>query len=137
MTMRISSSSAATAAQGSSRAGGAVGSERFRVIGDQPSQSASSTPVATIGLSTVLALQEEQESPLERRRRQVKRGLGILDALDAIKRDLVLGQSGEASFSRLSQALALVVPNDLDGEAKGLLRAIDVRAAVELAKVGR
>jgi hypothetical protein len=107
------------------------------VIGDPPSQSASTQSLATIGLSSVLALQEERETPLERRKRQVRRGLSILDALDAIKRDLVLGQSGEASFSRLSEALALANPADLDTEARGLLRAVDVRAAVELAKAGR
>lgn len=135
--MRITTSSPANTATGSSRAVGAGGSERFRVIGDPPSQSASTQSLATIGLSSVLALQEERETPLERRKRQVRRGLSILDALDAIKRDLVLGQSGEASFSRLSEALALSNPADLDTEARGLLRAVDVRAAVELAKAGR
>lgn len=135
--MRITTSSPANTATGSSRAVGAGGSERFRVIGDPPSQSASTQSLATIGLSSVLALQEECETPLERRKRQVRRGLSILDALDAIKRDLVLGQSGEASFSRLSEALALANPADLDTEARGLLRAVDVRAAVELAKAGR
>lgn len=94
-------------------------------------------PLATIGLSSVLTLQEERESPTERRKRQVKRGLGILDALDEIKRDLVLGRRAASSFSRLSDALALAAPNDVDPEARGLLRAIDVRAAVELAKAGR
>ncbi len=135
--MRITTSSPANTATGSSRAVGAGGSERFRVIGDPPSQSASTQSLATIGPSSVLALQEERETPLERRKRQVRRGLSILDALDAIKRDLVLGQSGEASFSRLSEALALANPADLDTEARGLLRAVDVRAAVELAKAGR
>jgi hypothetical protein len=135
--MRINSSSPANATQGPSRAVGAGGSERFRVLNDPSAQSAASKPLATIGLSTVLALQEERETPLERRKRHVKRGLGILDALDAFKRDLVLGRSGEASFSRLSQALALAAPADLEPEARGLLRAIDVRAAVELAKSGR
>lgn len=135
--MRITTSSPANTATGSSRAVGAGGSERFRVIGDPPSQSASTQSLATIGLSSVLALQEERETLLERRKRQVRRGLSILDALDAIKRDLVLGQSGEASFSRLSEALALANPADLDTEARGLLRAVDVRAAVELAKAGR
>ncbi len=135
--MRITTSSPANTATGSSRAVGAGGSERFRVIGDPPSQSASTQSLATIGPSSVLALQEERETPLERRKRQVRRGLSILDALDAIKRDLVLGQSGEASFSRLSEALALANPADLDTEARGLLRDVDVRAAVELAKAGR
>lgn len=135
--MRINSSSPANATQGSSCQVGALGSERFRVLNDPSAQSAVSKPLATIGLSTVLALQEERETPLERRKLQVKRGLGILDALDAIKRDLVLGQSGEASFSRLSQALAFATPADLDPDAKGLMRAINVRAAVEIAKSGR
>lgn len=105
--MRINSSSPANATQGSSCQVGAVGSEQFRVLNDPSAQSAVSKPLATIGLSTVLALQEERETPLERRKLQVKRGLGILDALDAIKRDLVLGQSGEASFSRLSPGFGI------------------------------
>ena len=135
--MRITSSSLANASPGSPRAAGVNSSERFQVINDPPSHSASSNPLATIGLSSVLALQEERESPSERRRRHVKRGLGILDALDEIKRDLVLGRGASLSFSRLSEALALAAPPDLDPEARSLLRAIDVRAAVELAKAGR
>lgn len=104
--MRITTSSPANTATGSSRAVGAGGSERFRVIGDPPSQSASTQSLATIGLSSVLALQEERETPLERRKRQVRRGLSILDALDAIKRDLVLGQSGKQVFAALRGSCA-------------------------------
>lgn len=84
-----------------------------------------------------MTLQEERETPSDRRKRLVKRGLGILDALDDIKRDLVLGRGAGAGFSRLSDALALAEPHDADPEARGILRAIDVRAAVELAKAGR
>ncbi len=135
--MRITSSSGSTVTTGAARSASSGGPQRFAVGGETSPTNAPSKTIATIGLSAVLALQDEGETPVERRRRQLRRGVGILDALDALKRDIVLGRLGEASFSRLSGALSLVSPSDLDPGAHQILRDIDVRAAVELAKAGR
>ena len=122
---------------GAARSASARGSARFEIGGDASASNAPSKANATIGLSAVLALQDEGETPSERRRRHLRRGVGILDALEALKRDMVLGRLGETSFSQLSGALSVVSPHDLDAEGRQILRAIDVRAAVELAKAGR
>ncbi|MEN9755699.1 MAG: hypothetical protein RLZ07_2081 [Pseudomonadota bacterium] len=135
--MRITSSSGSTVTSGTARSASASGSARFEIVGDASAANAPSKTIATIGLSAVLALQDEGETPSERRRRQLRRGVRILDALEALKRDIVLGRLGETSFSQLSGALSLVSPHDLDTEGRQILRAIDVRAAVELAKAGR
>lgn len=135
--MRITSSSGSTVTSGTARSASASSSARFEIGGDASAANAPSKTIATIGLSAVLALQDEGETPSERRRRQLRRGVRILDALEALKRAMVLGRLGETSFSQLSGALSLVSPHDLDTEGRQILRAIDVRAAVELAKAGR
>ena len=135
--MRITSSSGWTVTSGTGRSASASSSARFEIGGDASAANAPSKTIATIGLSAVLALQDEGETPSERRRRQLRRGVRILDALEALKRDIVLGRLGETRFSQLSGALSLVSPHDLDTEGRQILRAIDVRAAVELAKAGR
>ncbi|MEI6573517.1 MAG: flagellar assembly protein FliX [Alphaproteobacteria bacterium] len=135
--MRITTSSGSTVTSGTARSASAPGSGRFEIGGDASAANAPSKTIATIGLSAVLALQDEGETPSERRRRQLRRGVRILDALEALERDMVLGRLGEMSFSQLSGALSMVSPRDLDTEGRQILRAIDVRAAVELAKVGR
>ena len=97
---------------------------------------APSGAVATIGLTAVLALQSEGETPLQRRRRQLKRGFSILDALDALKIELLSGRVQKPTLERISAAMAEIPASDLDPHAKALMRDIEVRAAVELAKYG-
>jgi hypothetical protein len=97
---------------------------------------AAAQPIAqTAGLDALLALQSV-EDPLFARRKAVRRGNALLDALEAIKADLLLGQVSEG---RLNQLMALIgqarernLP-DLDP----LLDDIELRARVELAKFGR
>ncbi len=135
--MRITTSSGTTVTSGTTRSAPAGDSARFEIGGEASAANAPNKTIATIGLSAVLTLQDERETPSERRRRQLRRGVGILDALEALKRDMVLGRLRETSFLQLSGALSMVSPHDLDTEASQILRAIDVRAAVELAKAGR
>lgn len=97
---------------------------------------ATAQPIAqTAGIDALLALQSV-EDPLFARRKAVRRGNALLDALEAIKADLLLGQVSEG---RLNQLMALIgqarernLP-DLDP----LLDDIELRARVELAKFGR
>ena len=97
---------------------------------------ATAQPIAqTAGIDALLALQSV-EDPLFARRKAVRCGNALLDALEAIKADLLLGQVSEG---RLNQLMALIgqarernLP-DLDA----LLDDIELRARVELAKFGR
>lgn len=107
-------------------------------ISEEPAagQVASSAPVAqSAGIDALLALQAV-EDPLFARKKAVRRGNALLDTLETIKADLLLGQVSEG---RLNQLMVLVgqarqrnMP-DLDP----ILDDIELRARVELAKFGR
>jgi hypothetical protein len=85
-------------------------------------------------LEALLALQETM-SPTEKRRRAVRRGGRILDALDDL-RLAVLDPDGldGPALQRLSIALRDAREDTDDPGLEGLLEQIEIRAAVELAK---
>ncbi len=134
--MRIEStarSSNVSARSGVNRSGGGG----FFVSEDTSTgQAAAAQPVAqTAGIDALLALQAV-EDPLFARKKAVRRGNALLDTLETIKADLLLGQVSEG---RLNQLMVLVgqarqrnMP-DLDP----ILDDIELRARVELAKFGR
>lgn len=84
-------------------------------------------------VSALMALQEI-EGPLEKRRRAVRRGGGLLDRLDEVKMALLSGESGGPALERLARVLREERPDDGDVELNALLDQIDLRAQVELAK---
>ncbi|MBA4807464.1 flagellar assembly protein FliX [Brevundimonas sp.] len=104
--------------------------------GSAAAPSASSASVATSGVGDVSALMALQgiEGPLEKRRRAVKRGAGLLDRLDEIKMALLSGDADEAALERLARTLREERPDDGDAGLNALLDQIDLRASVELAK---
>lgn len=96
-------------------------------------------PGAPAGLDTLLALQMVPAAgdPLERRRRGVKRGRTILSALDDLKVAIL---EGRVPIDRLAHLAASVGERERDsGDEKleALLDEIELRARVELAKLGR
>jgi hypothetical protein len=97
---------------------------------------ASAQPVApTTGMDALLALQSV-EDPLFARKKAIRRGNALLDTLETIKADLLLGQVSEG---RLNQLMALI-GQARDRNMPGLdpiLDDIELRARVELAKFGR
>ncbi|MDF2799168.1 MAG: flagellar assembly regulator FliX [Devosia sp.] len=135
--MRIDSNSRAAgiAGRGSAqRPGGGpafvpTGAEAMRQAG----QAANVAPVAS--LSALLALQAV-EDPLQGRRKAVRRGASMLDQMDAIKADLLVGQ---VSVSRLDQLIGLIAEERGRSEPglDEVLDDIELRVRVELAKFGR
>ena len=85
-------------------------------------------------LEALLALQETS-SPLERRRRAVRRAGRILDALDEL-RVAVLDPQGldGAALQRLEGAVREARGETEDPGLEDVLEEIEIRAAVELAK---
>lgn len=104
--------------------------------GSSPVRSQGMAPMAGMqDIGSLLALQSV-EDPLARRKRQVKRGTELLDLLERLKADLVVGL---VSPGRLDQMARLLAEARERGEPglDGLLDDIELRVAVELAKRGR
>ena len=71
---------------------------------------------------------------MERRRKAIRRGGGLLDRLDELKLALLQGEAGEAALDRLTRTLREERSQEPDPALNALLDQIDLRAAVELAK---
>ena len=97
---------------------------------------ATTASAATGGVSDVSALMALQgiEGPLEKRRRAIRRGSGLLDRLDEIKLALLNGDADEGALDRLARSLREERAEDDDKDLGALLDQIDLRASVELAK---
>jgi hypothetical protein len=89
-------------------------------------------------ISTVDALLALQgvEDPTERKKRAVARGRNALDVLDKLKVALLDGSVDQSTLSRLKVAAEGLTDESGDPGLDGVLREIDLRVAVELAKAG-
>lgn len=107
-------------------------------VNDEPQAArvASAQPtVAASSIDALLALQAVDD-PLLGRRKAIRRGTALLDTLEQVKADLLIGQVSEG---RLNQLMALI------GQARernqsgldDVLDDIELRVRVELAKFGR
>jgi hypothetical protein len=134
--MKIESGRGVGSATGPRRAGGATAAPGFSpaVEGAAPASSASSVS-AVMPLDAILALQSD-EPPAQRRRRQAKRGRDALDALEKLERGLIEGRAPLALKAELESLHFAAAPT---GEAglDDILREIDIRLAVEIAKLER
>jgi hypothetical protein len=107
-------------------------------IAEEPStsQTASTAPIAQgAGIGALLALQSV-EDPLFAKRKAIRRGNALLDTLDTIKADLLLGQVSEGRLNQLMVLISSARERNLP-ELDGILDDIELRARVELAKFGR
>ncbi len=93
-----------------------------------------STPLAA--LDGVLAAQEVAD-PTEQRRRGVRHGHSLLTELRDLQLGMVEGWISEGTLRRLAGLLDGLRPAVEDPELDGLLDDLELRAAVELAKLGR
>jgi Class II flagellar assembly regulator len=87
------------------------------------------------GIDALIALQGI-EDPVERRRRAVTQGRRALDALDELKLGLLSGTLQPATLLRLKAVAADLGDGSGDERLDQVLREIDLRVAVELAKAG-
>ena len=104
---------------------------------EQPTRPATTTAAAA-GIYDVAALMALQavEGPGERRRKAIRRGFDLLDALDGVRLDLL---AGAVAPERLAALVGLLenAPRADDARVDALLEDIELRARVELAKRGR
>ncbi|MDQ0473075.1 flagellar assembly protein FliX [Labrys wisconsinensis] len=102
--------------------------------GAEPAAARSAPALA--GLDAMLALQAV-EDPLARRRKALRRGRRLLDLLDGLKVAMLDGAVSAADIGHLAALLHDSREGVDDPGLESVLAEIDVRAAVELAKLDR
>ena len=85
------------------------------------------------GIDALLALQGVEDA-IERRRRFAKRGVKALDMLDSLKVQIIEGRIDLATLTRLESALNELTERSGEDHLDGVLDAIGLRVAVEIAK---
>lgn len=122
---------------------GAAGSARrssgasFSLPAPDSGASSRSGGVGATGPLDMLLTVQAQEDPQERKRRQARRGHDLLDGLDRLKAALLAGRVLPSELERLRTTLALRRETTDDPRLDDVLAHIELRAAVELAKLGR
>ncbi|MBX9932322.1 MAG: flagellar assembly protein FliX [Methylobacterium sp.] len=87
------------------------------------------------GLDAILTLQGQSETPKERRRRSAQRGHELLDGLDRLKASLLSGKVSTRDLQAIAGRLSDRAGLSGDPRLDGLVADIELRAAVELAKL--
>ena len=134
--MKVESGRSVGSAAASKRAGNAA-APGFAPAGaeEAPHVAAASGVGNVTALDTILALQAEE--PLaQRRARQAKRGRAVLDALEKLEEGLLTGRAPAALRAELEHLQRTAEATGEPG-LDGVLREIDTRVAVELAKLER
>lgn len=119
------------------RAGRAAASSAFSLAGTPAQAHAASTASAAplAGLDAILTLQAGEDTPQERRRRSVTRGSELLDGLDRLKAALLGGRVATGELRAIAGRLADRSGSSGDPGLDDLVAQIELRAAVELAKL--
>ena len=87
------------------------------------------------GIEAILALQGVDAAG-EGRRKALRHGHKLLDTLEEMKADLLVGKIGEGRLNRL-MSLVSNARQQVDPDVEKLIDEIDLLAQVELAKLGR
>jgi Class II flagellar assembly regulator len=102
---------------------------------EAPKGSAPAAALRTIGgIEALIALQGRDERT-ERRRRAVSYGRVALDALDELKVELLAGTPGPSTLMHLTSATAGLKDGSGDARLDAVLAEIELRLAVEIAKI--
>ena len=105
-----------------------------------PTEASASRSVASAGpaaaIDSLLALQEVPGAG-ENAARARRRGYDLLDQLDRLRHALLDGRLGRAELDRLSRLVRDRREQEVDPGLASVLADIEVRAAVELAKLER
>ena len=101
---------------------------------EPPSANASTSAAPLTALSSLLAVQEVPD-PLAGKKRAVQRGDSILDELKELQVELVEGRVSEGTLRSLAHMLDQPRPDIDDPGLNQVLDDIELRAAVELAKL--
>lgn len=134
--MRIDSTARTSNVTGRSGINRSANGGFFVEEGTPQARISSAEPViGATGIEALLALQSVDDA-LYAKRKAVKRGNQLLDTLESIKADLLLGQVSEGRLNQLMVLIGQARQRNLPG-LDDVLDDIELRARVELAKFGR
>lgn len=103
--------------------------------GEAPRAQAPQSAGVAGGIEALLALQAADD-PLYAKRKAVRRGNALLDTLESIQSDLLIGRVSEGRLHQLMVLIGSARERQLAG-LDPILDDIELRARVELAKFGR
>lgn len=139
--MRVDTRFAATAAGALNATRRAAAPGAFAPAGTEETPRAATAGASQTGMLTgldaLLTLQGQDgaEAQKERRRRSVQRGHDLLDGLDRLKAALIGGRVATRDLQAIAGRLAERMAESGDPRLDGLVAEIELRAAVELAKL--
>lgn len=116
-----------TSSAGTSFAGQVAGDDAVKGLAPAPS----------IAPTNSLLSVQEVEDPLEQRRRAIQRGEDLLDQLDELRHGLLIGEFPAEKLDRILLMVRNHRDRVTDPGLREILQEIELRAAVELAKMGR
>ena len=99
-----------------------------------PATRAAAPAASAVPAAGLLALQDVPPPAEERRRRAVRRGTALLDGLVELQRELLEGAASTRTLQHLQAELARSPQALGEPPLDGVLRAIEIRCAVEIAK---
>jgi hypothetical protein len=136
--MKVTGPTGIGSASGPRPARGAGDGEGFRISSPDTAAAGQASSVSGVsrvmGVEALLALQDIG-GPLERKRRAVRRAGHILDVLDEIKVSLLEGGVSAQDLDRLRRVVRDERERTDDPGLEAVLNEIEVRAAVEVAKL--
>ncbi len=101
---------------------------------EEASDVTATSDVAATGLSNLLALQEVSEEDIQRRK-AIQHGKSMVDTLETLRRQLLIGTMPKSMLMDLNRQLSLHKQVTTDPQLNALIDDIELRAAVELAKL--
>lgn len=122
---------------GKTRKTGGKGSDAFsKLVGEagEAGSAGGAGGVQGVGVDAILALQGVEPDEGQQRRAR-RHGEHILEALDKLRQDILLGAVSEQTMTRLTDLVRQSREEVADPQLREILDDIDLRAQVELAKL--
>jgi hypothetical protein len=136
MAMRVAQTRRTTTAGAGKPARAGVRGGEFQIPSASSAQPRAevAAPAMVTGVDVIVALQAI-EQPDDRRRRAVATGDRILDLLDQLKLGMLSGRVSISDLEKLKRTIERQQLQDNDPELNDILKQINLRAHVELAKL--
>ena len=124
-------------ARASRRSAASQGSDFSTQLADQPTTASAVTSSAPLNAVDGILAVQEVPTATDGRSRGIKHGYSILDHLDDIRLGLLSGSISSLRLVELSQEIVEVRDTVIDPRLSDILDDVELRAAVELAKLDK